>query len=83
MKACQAPIRDAGPMARQINIALLVVATLCIAIRFLAKWRIAGSEFGWDDWTIFASWLLLLPSTILMQMSSFSIQTVFEYCAES
>lgn len=70
-------------MARQINIALLVVATLCIAIRFLAKWRIAGSEFGWDDWTIFASWLLLIPSTILMQMSSFFLQTVLEFATSA
>lgn len=70
MKACKAPIRDAAPMSRQINIALLVIATICIAIRFLARWRIRGSVVGWDDWTILGSYILMIPSTTILQISS-------------
>lgn len=70
MKACKAPVRDAGPMSRQINIALLVIATICISIRFVARWRIRGSVIGWDDWTILGSYILLIPSTAILQISS-------------
>lgn len=69
MKACKAPIRDAGSMSRQINIALLVIATICISIRFVARWRIRGSVIGWDDWTILGSYILLIPSTAILQIS--------------
>lgn len=71
MKACQAPVRDAGPMSRRINIALLVIATICVSIRFIARWRIRGSVLGWDDWTILGSYILLLPSTAILQTSMF------------
>lgn len=74
-KVCQAPIRDLGPMVRQINIALLVVAAVCIIIRFLARWRISGSTIGWDDWTILLSFMLLVPSTVILQISSLPIET--------
>lgn len=57
-------------MSRQINIALLVIATICIAIRFLARWRIRGSVVGWDDWTILGSYILMIPSTTILQISS-------------
>lgn len=70
MKACQAPVRDQGPMTRRVNIALVTLATLCVLIRFLARWRVAGSTFGWDDWTILASWICVIPSTTMFQISS-------------
>ncbi|KAM0700884.1 hypothetical protein Q7P35_012606 [Cladosporium inversicolor] len=72
MKACQAPVRDAGPMSRHINLALLVIATVCILIRFIARWRIRGSVLGWDDWTILGSYILLLPSTAILQTMTFT-----------
>jgi len=59
-------------MSRHINLALLVIATVCVLIRFVARWRIQGSTLGWDDWTILASFILLIPSTAILQLSSFS-----------
>lgn len=56
-------------MTRQVNIALIVIATPCVIIRFLARWRIQGSNVGWDDWTVLASYLLLIPSTVILQIS--------------
>jgi integral membrane sensor domain MASE1 len=76
MRACQAPYRDAGPMTRSVNIALIVIATICVAIRFIARWRIQDSNIGWDDWTILASYLLLIPSTVILQISSFTVSTL-------
>ena len=75
MKACKAPVRDSGPMSRHINLALLAIATICVAIRFIARWRIRGSVLGWDDWTILGSYILLIPSTAILQISSFSCPT--------
>jgi hypothetical protein len=71
MRACQAPKRDAGPMTRRINLALIVIATICVAIRFIARWRIQDSNIGWDDWTILVSYMLIIPSTVILQISSF------------
>jgi hypothetical protein len=59
-------------MSRHINLALLVIATICVLIRFVARWRIQGSTLGWDDWTILASFVLLIPSTAILQLSSFT-----------
>jgi len=59
-------------MSRHINLALLIIATVCVLIRFVARWRIQGSTLGWDDWTILASFILLIPSTAILQLSSFS-----------
>lgn len=70
-KACQAPVRNEGPLTRRIGTALLVVGAVCIGIRFLARWQIQNSSIGWDDWTILVSYLLLIPSTAIVQISSF------------
>lgn len=73
-RACQTPVRDAGPMSRSVNIALIVIAAIFVAIRFLSRWRGQGTNtLGWDDWTILASFLLLIPSTTILQISSFLI----------
>lgn len=72
MKTCKAPIRDKGPATSRVNISLVTIATLCVCLRFLARWRVAGSTFGWDDWTILAAWILVIPSTTMFQISSFS-----------
>jgi integral membrane sensor domain MASE1 len=76
MKACKAPYRNAGPMTRSVNIALIVIATICVAIRFIARWRIQDSNIGWDDWTILASYLLLIPSTVILQISSLTVPSL-------
>jgi hypothetical protein len=81
-RACQAPVRDAGPMSRHVNIALLVIATIFISIRFLARWRIQGSTLGWDDWTILASYILLIPSTAILQLSSLPLKLYSLDCAD-
>jgi multisubunit Na+/H+ antiporter MnhF subunit len=57
-------------MTRRINLALVVIATICVAIRFIARWRIQDSNIGWDDWTILASYMLIVPSTVILQISS-------------
>jgi hypothetical protein len=80
MRACQAPLRDAGPMTRRINLALVVIATICVAIRFIARWRIQDSNIGWDDWTILASYVLIIPSTVILQISSFPVSALALLC---
>jgi len=58
-------------MSRSVNIALIVIAAIFVAIRFLSRWRGQGTNtLGWDDWTILGSFLLLIPSTTILQISS-------------
>jgi uncharacterized membrane protein len=55
-----------------VNISLIVIAAIMVAIRFASRWRGQGTNtLGWDDWTILASFLLLIPSTAILQISSF------------
>lgn len=59
-------------MTRAVNIALIVIAAFFVSIRFLSRWRGQGANtLGWDDWTILASFLLLIPSTTILQISTF------------
>ncbi|KAM0720860.1 hypothetical protein Q7P37_003145 [Cladosporium fusiforme] len=55
-------------MIRRVNVALVIVATLCVLIRFVARWRISGNTIGWDDWTILVSWILVIPSSTILQL---------------
>jgi len=58
-------------MTRSVNIALIVIAAFFVLIRFLSRWRGQGTNtLGWDDWTILASFLLLIPSTAILQIST-------------
>jgi hypothetical protein len=68
-KACKAPIRNEGPATQRVGDALLVIAALCIAGRFSARWWMQNKYLGWDDWTILAAFLLLIPSTIIVKLS--------------
>ena len=68
-KACKAPYRNTGPITSRVGIALVTIAGLCVALRFLARWRIKDSTLGWDDWTILVSFILLIPSTIKLAES--------------
>jgi len=70
-KACQVPVRDDGPLTRRIGDALLIVGAIAIAIRFIGRWQIQQSSIGWDDWTILVAYLLLIPSTVIVQISEF------------
>ena len=63
-KACKAPYRNTGPITQRVGIALVTLAGICVALRFVARWQIKDSTLGWDDWTILASFILLIPSTI-------------------
>jgi multisubunit Na+/H+ antiporter MnhF subunit len=67
-------------MTRRINLALVVIATICVAIRFIARWRIQDSNIGWDDWTILASYVLIIPSTVILQISSFPVSALALLC---
>jgi hypothetical protein len=68
-KACKAPFRNTGPVTQRVGIALVTIAGVCVALRFLARWRIKDSTVGWDDWTILLSFILLIPSTIMLANS--------------
>jgi hypothetical protein len=72
METCKAPVHNAGPLTSRIGITLLVIGAVCIACRFFARWRIQNSSVGWDDWTILVSYILLIPSTILVEISQSS-----------
>jgi hypothetical protein len=68
-KACQAPVRNRGPLTRRIGTALIIISAVLIGLRFIARWRIQGTSIGWDDWTILLAWLGLIPSTAIVQLS--------------
>lgn len=78
MKTCKAPVRDAGPLTSRLGIALLVIGAFCVLCRFFARWRIQNSSIGWDDWSILVSYILLIPSTILIEISQSSHLTLIE-----
>jgi hypothetical protein len=73
METCKAPVHNAGPLTSRIGITLLVIGAVCVGCRFFARWRIQNSSVGWDDWSILVSYILLIPSTILVEISQ-SIQ---------
>jgi hypothetical protein len=78
MKTCKAPVRDAGVLTSRLGIVLLVIGAVCVGCRFLARWRIQNSSVGWDDITILTSYILLIPSTILVEISQ-SLQPTLIY----
>jgi hypothetical protein len=71
-KACNAPFRESGPLTSRVGTALVVIAGVSVGLRFLSRWLIQDSNIGWDDWTILLSFILLIPSTIMLKMSSCS-----------
>jgi hypothetical protein len=77
-KACKAPYRNTGPVTSRVGTALVIIAGLSVGLRFLARWKIQDSTVGWDDWTILVSFILLIPSTILLQISLF-LQKMTDY----
>jgi hypothetical protein len=68
-KACKVPTRNEAPTTQRVGDALLIIAALCIAGRFAARWWMQNNNLGWDDWTILAAFLLLIPSTIIVKLS--------------
>jgi len=68
-KACKAPYRNTGPITSRVGSALVTIAGVGVALRFLARWRIKDSTVGWDDWTILVSFILLIPSTVMLANS--------------
>ena len=72
-KACGAPVRNTGRLTSRVGTALVTIAGISVGLRFLSRWLIKDSTVGWDDWTILASFILLIPSTIMLKNSlSFS-----------
>ena len=61
-------MRDSGPLNRRAGNALFVIATFVLVIRFLARWLIQGSSFGWDDVMILVAWAGIVPSTVFVQV---------------
>jgi hypothetical protein len=47
---------------------LFGVATTVLIIRFLSRWLIQGSSFGWDDAMILLAWLGIVPSTVFVDV---------------
>lgn len=67
-KACQAPVRDSGPVNRAAGTALFVISTTVLVIRFLARWFIQGTRIGWDDAMIAVAWAGIVPSTVFVDI---------------
>jgi hypothetical protein len=67
-KACQAPVRDSGPVNRAAGTALFVISTTVLVIRFLARWLIKGTSIGWDDAMIAVAWAGIVPSTVFVDI---------------
>jgi hypothetical protein len=55
---------------------MVTLGALCVAFRFAARWFMQNSSVGWDDWTILLAYLLLIPSTALVQISSSAYKTL-------
>jgi hypothetical protein len=51
-----------------MGIALLIIATLVVMLRFSARRFFQNTYIGWDDWLILLAWVGLLPSTALVQV---------------
>jgi hypothetical protein len=68
-KACPVPEHDAGPLTAHLAYFFLALGAVCVGCRFLARWRIHNSTVGIDDWSILASYILLIPAAILIIMS--------------
>lgn len=64
-------MRNNGPLTRRIGEALIIIATLVVMVRFIARWQIQNSSIGWDDWLILLAWIGLLPSTALVQIMTY------------
>lgn len=74
-KACPVPEHNAGPFTVRLAIAFLVLSALCVGGRFVARWRIQNASVGIDDWSILASYILMIPATVLIILSKLSSET--------
>ena len=50
---------DDGPMLRRLAIAMTVLSTLSIALRFWSRAVATRTKFWWDDWLALLAWVCL------------------------
>lgn len=60
--ACDWPYRDQSPLLREISLPLLILATIFIAARVVARLPQLGGSIGSDDYVIIAAWVSLMGS---------------------
>jgi hypothetical protein len=68
-KACPVPEHNAGPRTVGLAIFFVIFTAFCVGGRFIARWRIQNATIGIDDWTILASYILMIPATVLIILS--------------
>jgi hypothetical protein len=68
-KACPVKEHDSGRITVRIAIFFMVLTTLCVGGRFLARWCLPNAHVGIDDWSVLISFLFIIPATILIILS--------------
>jgi len=74
-KACPVKEHNSGVVTVRLAIALLVLTSLCVGGRFLARWRLPNAHVGIDDWSVLISYMFIIPATFLIIFSESSQQT--------
>ena len=74
-KACPMKEHNSGVVTVRLAIALLVLTSLCVGGRFLARWRLPNAHVGIDDWSVLISYMFIIPATFLIIFSESSQQT--------
>jgi hypothetical protein len=65
---CGAPVRNMGSTVSTITWTFFGAAIVAVACRGVARLPQLGGSFSWDDYTIFACLLVLVPAAVLGQM---------------
>ncbi|KAK5116997.1 hypothetical protein LTR62_006718 [Meristemomyces frigidus] len=66
--SCNAPRRNLGGTTSKISGVLIGFIALAIIFRFMARMTFLESKVGADDWTILVAFILLIPSTAIVQL---------------
>ena len=65
LTSCGAPVRNLGPQYVLLSNILFPVAAAFVIVRFAYKALVAGLEFGYDDYIVFATMLSLIVTPIM------------------
>lgn len=71
-KACPVKEHNSGVVTVRLAIALLVLTSLCVGGRFLARWRLPNAHIGIDDWSVLISYMFIIPATLFIIFSESS-----------